>query len=1333
MLDWQNKKWIKVIAVILVITFISYDIAWAVDFSPLPLFKTTPNFIPKIKDFISKNIFKKPSPAKKPEETEISFRSQLIPSKKYEEDSGFQRLDTVKEMMKRQMEEMQRRQNIEQERTRNIYNQYQINKSIYLQEQQKGQGVQDIQDQLNKARGATTNAAAAGGEFSYALNKDGSRVNYTDGLPSSIENEPITDSYGYKSIKNTKNMRYNNDRLMTSYDAEVIDALGNVTKIQRRNATYSPDSVWWADSTTNAGKYLLSYIEAITDPYGTTNIRGWSTTRDAYNSAKKYTSYHEIVWDALGNISSTIDWSNPTYDGDDLTSYHQITKDSYGNIYTTDWKATYKDHKLISVVSEDSQENLDLSTSKSKTTTNYAYEYDPLSQKEKLASAVSQTVVNGEDIFANFYSGSTDHIYQLVNGELKLVNNVSQTRYDNADGSETTVTGFVEYKYNDKNLMVDAVGYSTAEGLDVFGNRTSSKTIDYYDIIASQARRTASVTFNSSEDIFGSETASESVVEYIYNDVGNLIYAQGYTDTTGQDVFGDTYSTHTVQDYAIINGEARVIKSSTEGNLLNPFSDTGGMLSDLENKLQSLQAMAQPEKESFLKSIGLGNVAIVNLTSAGIATIITWLYKATTKVINCAVDVLYNMLSTLRIGVTKEELAHTALLVDILTGVITPENATGELLLSMYSIIKAAESKGAVLKGARLTFDQLKDMGESVIAHVGGNHYVIVTEIKDGNVKYIDNGKEVTSTVEEFNNIWNGNILTLNLPANITPLPIEELKIIRGAESGAPPIPDEPPGFTRKVPINKVGPSDPRFKAPPTGYNPSNSSELADYIAHGYPGNWNEASITYSFIDTSSYYRMLDGHDQQTGGWIWGYSESETWVITSNDGKSTYEFTRDYGTNGQTWSNQNETWKLKFTDSSGFDRDVRHSKGSGDNVNGKDVYQEFIRKPWDWSKNDKVTRYVLMKSATSRMELWREVGTGVDGSGEIIDRNHRRIRLIQKNKGWREDPVKDENGNEIQGQKAWAYHDSTSNLFLDREGIGTTRDIRYYTKTKDNNQTTGKTTDTSKKIVIKPITEPGLDGANQEIWVDDIGEESTSSIHAMKFVADEGGEKEKGVREADVYSGNTSKKKAGPSISFAKVVRFDPVTKKLYKGNGYHVYGINWMLEGLATGYIKLDRELGKPDGGIIPDTKTFNVFRNDFDGIKNAYSEVEKAFYDKYQTFSQGIEMVGGKPLNSTTVRKIYDDKFGFPEEFDIKIIENVVPGKGPDGLIPGTSNSFYDGIPYPGDTHLNWRQTNQVSEIRVASIIKEDDGTYVIQVKSSANGEEALGSRSVKYLEPI
>ncbi|MDO8603675.1 MAG: cysteine peptidase family C39 domain-containing protein, partial [Candidatus Omnitrophota bacterium] len=791
MLNWQEKKWVKVIAVTVVVTFLVYDIAWAMDFSPL----NTPNpsaagpgLLSKIGSFISESILHQTPKKEKLEETEISFRSQLVPTKKYEERSGFQRLEAVKNMIKRQMNEMNNRQTIEIDRQKAIYNQYQINKGTYLQNVEKNQAVQDIQNQLSKARGDTLNAAAAGGEFSYVLAKDGTKINYTDGLASSIENEPMVDSYGNKTTKTTKDMRYNNDKLLVSYDAEIVDALGNVTKIQWRNGTYSPDSVSFADATTNAGKYLLGYTETVTDPYGSTTIREWSTTREAYNSDKKATSYHEVNRDAVGNIVSQSDWYNPTYNGDNLMKYYQVTQDANGNIYNTEWNGVYNEMgRIISLTTKDEETDRDFSTKTSETTT--TYEYD---SEGNCVSAIGYSTMDGDDGFANTYNGKTVYNYDVINGQIKLINTASEIYYDNVDGSQSTTRSLLDYKYNDKNLMIDASGISSTEGADVFGNRFTSNAVDSYEIIYSQARRTSSVTTNDSEDIFGSITHSESETDYAYDDMGRLIDAQGYTDTTGTDVFGGVYSTHTVHEYAIINGQPKVVQSYTGGNLVNPFSDLGSMLTDLENKLEAVRKMTGAEKESFLRSIGLNGVSTVDLTSAGISTIVTWLFKATTNVINCAVLALESMMASLgaflNVTTTKEELAQTALLVDILTGVITPESAAGKLNLSMYSMLKSTQAKGAVLKGANVTLQQIKDLGQAVIAHVGGDHYVVITKVTDTEVKYIDNSKETVASIQEFTDMWQGNILTLNLPAGATVLSDAEMMNIRGATT--------PPGAT---------------------------------------------------------------------------------------------------------------------------------------------------------------------------------------------------------------------------------------------------------------------------------------------------------------------------------------------------------------------------------------------------------------------------------------------------------------------------------------------------------------------------------------------------------
>ncbi|MBU1912482.1 MAG: hypothetical protein KKB22_02990, partial [Candidatus Omnitrophica bacterium] len=782
MLDWQNKKWIKVIATILVVTFLSYDIAWAVDFSPMPIHAPTLGIFPKITNFISRHILKKTSNTEEPQETEIAFRSQLVPTKKYEEQSGFMRLEAVREMIKRQLDDLNRRQNIEVDRNKSIYNQYQINRNLYMQNTEKGQSVQAIQNQVMKARGDTMEAAAAGGEFSYTMNKDGSRVNYIDGLPSSIENEPITDSYGYKSIKNTKNMKYDGQRFLMSYDADIRDSFGNITKLNWFDAVYSPDSVWWAGSDTNAGKYLLGYKEIVIDPYGTVSMREWSTARDSYGADKKVINYHEVLKDGLGNVVSTSDWSKGVYDGDKVKSYHQVTKDAYGNVSSLDWSGEYTDKGSISkVFSKEAQTNRDDSTSYSENTSLYTYD-----DAGVLKTAVGNGAFQANDGFGNMNSGTTLQQYEIVNGQLKLVRNITNINYENIDDSTAHSESTVNYYYNSKNLLKGADGKTTTEGWDIFGNGYKTSTVDAYEIIASQARRVKSVSINDAEDLFGSINHAETITTYKYNFItGELISATGYTDTTSEDVFGSKSVTHTDLVYQIINGQAKLVSSITTGDLINPASDFGQTIGGIQNFLESYGALSTPEeRQAKLQEAGLGglNLNLADLTTSGITIIVGWLWRASTRLINCAINSLYNILSNLGASVTKKELVQKAVLVDILTGVITPETATGELMLSMYSMAKAAQSKGIALNGASVTVDQLKSIGQPVIAYVGGDHYVVIKSIDAANITYIEKDDEYTVSVAEFLNMWGGIILTPVVPQGANVLNVEALKGIKGAE-----------------------------------------------------------------------------------------------------------------------------------------------------------------------------------------------------------------------------------------------------------------------------------------------------------------------------------------------------------------------------------------------------------------------------------------------------------------------------------------------------------------------------------------------------------------------
>ncbi|MDP8229785.1 MAG: cysteine peptidase family C39 domain-containing protein, partial [Candidatus Gorgyraea atricola] len=791
MLDWQSKKWVKVIAITVVIAFLAYDVAWAMDFSPIAVTTSpsagAPGIIPRIGNFISKSILKKDHKEELPEETEITFRSQLVPRKKYGERSGFQRLESVKNMIKRQEEFMRRQQQIEEDRRQRDVNLYNVNKGLYMDSSEKAQEAQRINQQVMKARGETFESAAASSEFSYTLNKDGSKIYYKDGLPSRILNESVYDTLGQRSIKNTYNMTYDGRRLMTSYDADIADSLGNTTQIQWRNGRYSDDSVWWAGSNTSAGKYLLGYTEIITDAYGTTMVRDWSTTRDSYDSQKRATSYTEIVKDATGSILSTTQWSSPTYEGDHLTGYHQETMDGYGNITLTDWDGKFERGHMLESHSIDKQMNRDGTSSVSENTLTYSYDSSGSLIGASGVTTISGGAVDVNGTAMNSYEGTTTQHFEILNGQLKIVYTTTEIEQVNADTSTSHTSTRFDYVYDENNMIVDASEISTTTGEDVFGSTYESQTISEYDVIGGQPRRVSSDTESVSETIFGTETTSTSHVEYIYDEMGNYTGegARGYTDTTGINLFGEMFSTHTVNEYEIINGQPRLKSTQTEPNIPNPFEGLGTMLADLEETMLDISKAQASGREEEIAQIAeelkIERKSIVTLAKEQVQTVMIWLWKSSTNVINCAVRALKNILQVGGAEVQEEHIARDAILTDVLTGVITPENAKGELELSFYAMMKAAEKQDILLQGVHINIDQLKGISQPVIARLGQDHFVIIQSATDTHVTYLDNGVEKTEDITEFSYKWDGNVLTSQAIPGAQVLETQEAQAIRGA------------------------------------------------------------------------------------------------------------------------------------------------------------------------------------------------------------------------------------------------------------------------------------------------------------------------------------------------------------------------------------------------------------------------------------------------------------------------------------------------------------------------------------------------------------------------
>ncbi|MFH1076633.1 MAG: cysteine peptidase family C39 domain-containing protein, partial [Pseudomonadota bacterium] len=796
MLDWQNKKWIKVIAITVVVTFLTYDIAWAMDFSPLAVSaspsETSPKLLTRVNDFISNKILKRPHEEKESEDTEIVFRTQLVPRKKYGEESGFLRLEATRDAIKRQMEWLRRHQRIEEERRQRDFTIYNVNKGLYMDNVEKSREAQDITEKVMKARGETFEGAAALSEFNYVLNKDGSSVYYKDGLPARILNEPITDSTGNVSIKNTVNMQYSDRRLMFSYDADITDSFGSVTNIQWRNGRYSDDSVWYGGGEGSIlGKYLTGYTEIITDPYGTTMVREWSTTRDSYDD-KKVSSYSEIMKDASGTILSTSQYSNCTYDGDNLSGYHMESEDAYGNVNITNWDGRFDGDRMLESHSIDEQINKDGTSSVSENRVTYDYD-----SGNKLIGAIGETSmegaahdINGLTIYT--YKGTSTQHYEILNNQLKLMYTTTEMSQENADSSTSHTSTRFDYVYNDKNLVVDASEISKVEGKDMFGSRYTSETVSEYDVIASQPRRVSSDTHTESETMFGNMVTTDSHVEYRYDELGKFKDegAFGYSDTVGLNLFGENFSTHTVNEYEIINGQPRLKAAETGPNIPNPAEDLGTMLSEIEEILFGIaEAQKQGKEEDVaqaVRELGMEPQSIVRFTMEKVQAIMAWLWKASTNVINCAVEALKNIFTSRGIEVSEVEIAKDAILADVLAGVITPENAKGKLNLSFYAMQEAAEKQGVALEGANITIDQLKNINQPVIARFAvRKHFIVITQATDAEVTYIDNGTEVTEDITEFSYKWDGNILAAFVPQGVSALSIPELQNITGAKDPA--------------------------------------------------------------------------------------------------------------------------------------------------------------------------------------------------------------------------------------------------------------------------------------------------------------------------------------------------------------------------------------------------------------------------------------------------------------------------------------------------------------------------------------------------------------------
>lgn len=217
-----------------------------------------------------------------------------------------------------------------------------LKNNLYQQAQEQIRSTAAQHQVFNRARNKVYAILGQNSLFNYVQYDDGKRIWFQDGLAKVVENERVVDPHGNVSLRNTYNMAYNDKRLLISYESDTVDVLGNLQHIHWYGATYTADSVFYANDETNANKLVTSYIQDSTDHFGNKTRIEW--TQGQYDG-KRLINYEEKLIDSRGNQSSK-HWYGAKYDrNNQVIDYQETIVDVKGNRWHRRWYGgTYIDN-----------------------------------------------------------------------------------------------------------------------------------------------------------------------------------------------------------------------------------------------------------------------------------------------------------------------------------------------------------------------------------------------------------------------------------------------------------------------------------------------------------------------------------------------------------------------------------------------------------------------------------------------------------------------------------------------------------------------------------------------------------------------------------------------------------------------------------------------------------------------------------------------------------------------------------------------------------------------------------------------------------------------------
>lgn len=383
---------------------------------------------------------------------------------------------------------------------------------ILAAEFQKKNNTDNLKIEISKQRQQREQVASAQieGGFTYVPHSDGKIEYFKDGLLIRVENERIVDQYGNVAIKNTSNIKYNDKRLMTNYEATVRDHLGNLTRLAWYGGAYTADSLYYGGANTEANKNLSEYYLEEIDP--------------------------------AGNVRLT-HFSGASYSGKSLKAFNQTTQDSiYGN-------AEFRRFNITGTSYEEEGTGTDSLTyrlSRDKITNNnkeQATGYTEVKEVTQLNGGIIKTVTEVKNTYLAVPHQFGPDVEEA--DQDRLLESVITTSVENPDGSKRREVNTVTNQYNGLNLT-GAQGASEFSGqeagwLDGAEYRDGAKyngtsqiqyELSYGEPKLKQSDTTASYYSPSGDDLLRSERTTVTSSNGLVNNLPRLLDTKELSNTT---------------------------------------------------------------------------------------------------------------------------------------------------------------------------------------------------------------------------------------------------------------------------------------------------------------------------------------------------------------------------------------------------------------------------------------------------------------------------------------------------------------------------------------------------------------------------------------------------------------------------------------------------------------------------------------------------------------------------------------------------------------------------------------------------------------------------------